>query len=93
MLEDIKNAEGDQWFGFLLLLLCSSLVLSAITAIVADKTISCYYTKSSLPLKAFEVMHEVKADVNWYEDHTAFMSNNPEEIQKYLQTVKQCGSL
>jgi hypothetical protein len=51
MLENIKNADGDQWFGFLLLLLLSSLVLSAITAIVADKTISCYYSYSALPTK------------------------------------------
>lgn len=80
--------DAEFWAGLFFIVFVAGALSTVGTAILSDKTIQCYYpkTKANYALTEYRVM----AKVDWFEDHVAFASHDPEEMQAFYSKVKQC---
>lgn len=85
----IANANGDSWFGCILISLFICLLVISVIAITSDHKVSCYYMETTSTQSG--LAYKIMSDINWQEDGMAFSSNNENKTLEVIKTLKQCA--
>jgi len=92
IINDIRNAGAEQYIGFLILSGLAGLLLAGMITLFTNYEVECYYTKSSIPNDSRELVYSVNARIDWESDVTVYRTFNKEDLYRYLENVKVCGS-
>jgi len=91
IIDNIVNASGDQWLGFLVIAFLLSLCTTGIIALNSDHTVHCYYMKTMSTDAG--IAYRIKGDIDYAEDITAFTTPDPQLMLETMGTLNQCAGI
>ena len=89
-IQRILNANGESWFGFIILCALTSMLLLAVFSIVSDHEIRCYYMKADSSNSV--VSYKVMGDIVWADDVTVFIGYSTNDSLKVMSNLVNCAS-
>lgn len=89
-IKGVTRAGGEQWMGFIFLLALSSLLFTGVYALTSDHSVRCYYLKTTSTQAGLS--YQIRSDIDWAEDKTAFASADEDKTLSVLSSLKQCAS-
>jgi pantothenate kinase len=87
---NLINADGEQWFGFLVFVAFLSLICIAVMGISSNHTVRCYYPKAVITDAG--IAYKIYADIDWADDIKSYTFNNANKAIETLNTLNQCAS-
>jgi hypothetical protein len=84
----VERWDGESWFGLLLWLLFAGILFVFLSLATTDKMVRCYYLESSYTSAG--ILYEIKSDIDYAPDMTAFSSPKYKETMEVFKTLPQC---
>lgn len=86
-IKGIIDADGNQWFGFIVFFLAVAGVGLLFQLVVADRTIRYYYP--SYISSSGGTAYLLKADINWMEDPVVYTNTNQDEMLRVMDQLNK----
>lgn len=90
LLIKIARANGEQWFGFIVLCLCFAATCTLVRIWTADHIIRCYYMKTEMTNAG--IAYKIMGDVDWMEDIKSFTTPDADKAISVISNMKQCSA-
>lgn len=84
----VERWDSDSWFGLLIWLGISGIMLIFFNFLTADKMVRCYYL-SSVSTSA-GIAYKIRADIDYSDDPLAFSSGDYKATMEVFKELPQC---